>query len=148
MSRVSSVIFCELFFGISSWPSKQHGCETPSQLSKVVARPHATTHDRHFDRLLTTTKVRKSLCSCLKGNIFWLQDRAHQKKSRARKCQAHLQEHCTQGTNTMKNIMRWRAPLVHEGWSSEQQAAHAQRIATTLKQTQKTVEMSQADAPS
>ena len=36
---------------------------------------------------------------------------------------------------------------MRDGRSSGQQEAHAQRIAATLKQTQKTVEMSQADRP-
>ena len=35
---------------------------------------------------------------------------------------------------------------VHEGRTSGQQATHAKRLAIPLKQTQKTVEMSQADA--
>ena len=54
--------------------------------------------------------------------------------SRAR----HTFKSITAEGTTLKNQMRWRAAFMHEGWSSEQQATHAQLIATMFKQTQKT----------
>ena len=67
------------------------------------------------------------------------------KKTRARKCQAHIREHRNCGSNTQKR--RWDELLVQDGRNSDQLLTHVHCIARVPNQIHNAVEANEAVAP-